>query len=158
MVIARIGALSGQFSSSERLLRITVSQNAGSAAVLQRRFHLLLCYNKGSSEDSGWLVAGQIKESLGRVLQDYPLLAGRLRWCDADLEIVCTDSGTRMVETKAEMALDGFVKMEDKREDEAELVFWEDVLQHTPQFRKCPWAIIFNKNLKICLTYKIKLE
>ncbi|KAG6394970.1 hypothetical protein SASPL_145561 [Salvia splendens] len=104
--------------------RITVSQNAGSAAVLQRRFHLFLCYNKGSSEDSGWLVAGQIKESLGRVLQDYPLLAGKLRWCDADLEIVCTDSGTRMVETKAEMALAGFVKMEEKREDEAELVFW----------------------------------
>ncbi|KAG6426542.1 hypothetical protein SASPL_110767 [Salvia splendens] len=74
--------------------RITVSQNAGSAAVLQRRFHLLLCYNKGSSEDSGWQVAGQIKESLGRVLHDYPLLAGKLRWCDADLENVCTDSGT----------------------------------------------------------------
>ncbi|XP_042059647.1 uncharacterized protein LOC121804181 [Salvia splendens] len=118
--------------------RITVSQNAGSAAVLQRRFHLLLCYNKGSSEDSGWLVAGQIKESLGRVLHDYPLLVGKLRWCDADLENVCTDSGTRMVETKAEMALAGFVKMEEKREDEAELVFWGDVLQHTPQFRKCP--------------------
>ncbi|KAG6399998.1 hypothetical protein SASPL_141486 [Salvia splendens] len=104
--------------------RITVSQNVGSAAVLQRRFHLLLCYNKGSSEDSGWLVAGQIKESLRRVLQDYPLLAGKLRWCDADLEIVCTDSGTRMVETKTEMALAGFVKMEEKRKDEAELVFW----------------------------------
>ncbi|KAG6414092.1 hypothetical protein SASPL_126810 [Salvia splendens] len=88
-----------------QLRRITVSQNAGSAAVLQRCFHLLLCYNKGSSEDSGWLVAGQIKESLGIVLQDYPLLAGKLRWCDADLEIVCTDSGTRKVETKAEMAL-----------------------------------------------------
>ncbi|KAG6415968.1 hypothetical protein SASPL_123389 [Salvia splendens] len=107
-----------------QLRRITVSQNAGSAAVLQRRFHLLLCYNKGSSEDSGWLVVGQIKESLGRVLQDYPLLAGKLRWCDADLEIVCIDSSTPMVETKAEMALAGFVKMEEKREDEAELVFW----------------------------------
>ncbi|KAG6388948.1 hypothetical protein SASPL_150385 [Salvia splendens] len=39
------------------------------------------------------------------------------------------DSGTRMVETKAEMALAGFVKMEEKREDEAELVFWGIVNQ-----------------------------
>ena len=111
--------------------RITVSQNVGSTALLQRRFHLLLCYNKASSGDSGWLLAGQIKESLGRALKDYPLLAGRLRWCDADLEIVCNDSGTRMVETKAEMALAAFVE---KREDETELVFWEDVFHHTPQF------------------------
>ncbi|KAL1553989.1 hypothetical protein AAHA92_14596 [Salvia divinorum] len=124
--------------------RITVSENVRSTAVLQRCFHLLLCYNKASSDDSGWLVAGQIKESLGRALQDYPLLAGRLRWCDADLEIVPNDSGTRLVESKAEMALGDFVEMEEKREDEAELVFWEDVLHHTPQFSPLIYVQVTN--------------
>ncbi|KAG6403745.1 hypothetical protein SASPL_135974 [Salvia splendens] len=72
----------------------------------------------------GWL-PGRLKSlSEESCRTTRPLLAGKLRWCDADLEIVCTDSGSRMVETKAEMALAGFAKMEEKREDEAELVFW----------------------------------
>lgn len=115
--------------------RIVVSQDLSSSAVLQRRFHLLLCYNKASSDDSGWLVAGRIKESLGRALQEHPLFAGRMRWCQessgADLEIVSNDSGARLVESKAEMELAAFLE---KREAEVELVFWEDVLHHTPHF------------------------
>lgn len=114
--------------------RITVPQNLSSTAVVQRRFHVLLCYNKASDGDSGWLVAGRIKESLGRALQEQPLLAGRLRRCQesgGDLEIVSNDSGVRLVETKAAM---GLKELKEKREVEAELVFWEDVLEHNPQF------------------------
>ncbi|KAH6819468.1 hypothetical protein C2S51_003071 [Perilla frutescens var. frutescens] len=117
--------------------RIIVSQNLSSTAVLQRRFHVLLCYNKASDDDSGWLVAGRIKDSLGRALQEQPLLAGRLRRREEsgdDLEIVSNDSGVRLVEAKAEMGLGGFVEMKEKRKAEAELLFWEDVLDLNPQF------------------------
>ncbi|XP_057767537.1 shikimate O-hydroxycinnamoyltransferase [Salvia miltiorrhiza] len=108
-----------------------------STAALQRRFHVVLCYNKASSDDSGWVVAGRIKESLGRAMQEQPLLAGRLRWCqetDNFLQIVSNDSGARLVESKAEMELGAFVAMEEKREALAQLVFWEDLLHHTPHF------------------------
>lgn len=113
--------------------RIVAPQSLSSSAVLQRRFHVLLCYNRASDDDSGWLVAGRMKESLGRALQEHPLLAGRLRRCqesgggDDDLQIVSNDSGARL----AAMEL---AELKEKREVEAELVFWEDVLHHNPQF------------------------
>ncbi|KAI3463602.1 hypothetical protein Pfo_020265 [Paulownia fortunei] len=117
--------------------RLLVPQNLSSTSLLQRRFHIVLCYNKAWDEDSGWLVAGRIKESLGRALQEQPILAGRVRKCEEsgmDLQIVSNDSGVRLVEAKAEMKLDDFLEMKAKREAEAELVFWEDVLEQNPQF------------------------
>ncbi|KAH0643004.1 hypothetical protein KY289_033978 [Solanum tuberosum] len=58
--------------------RVLIGENSGSGN-FQRRFHMVFCYNKASETDSGWIVAGWIKESLGKALVEKPLLAGRLR-------------------------------------------------------------------------------
>ncbi|KAL0292466.1 UNVERIFIED_CONTAM: protein ECERIFERUM 26-like [Sesamum calycinum] len=117
--------------------RLTVPQNLSSTGILQRRFHVLFCYNKTRDEDSGWLLAGRIKESLGRALQEQPLLAGRLRRCGdsgGDLEIVSNDSGVRLVEASVEHKLADFLELRDKDDAGAELVFWEDFTEDNPQF------------------------
>ncbi|KAG8388104.1 hypothetical protein BUALT_Bualt02G0091000 [Buddleja alternifolia] len=117
-----------------------------SSTVLQRRFHMVLCYNKASEEDSGWVVAGWIKESLGRALKDQPIIAGRLRRSsDEDyFEIVSNDSGVRMVESRVEMKLIDFLGLKAKKEDEAELVFWQDVVEQNPQFSPLFYVQITN--------------
>ncbi|KAL0464086.1 UNVERIFIED_CONTAM: protein ECERIFERUM 26-like [Sesamum latifolium] len=117
--------------------RLTVPQNLSSTGILQRRFHVLLCYNKARDEDSGWVLAGRIKESLGRALEEHPLLAGRLRRrgdSGGDLEVVSNDSGVRLVEASVELKLADFLELKDKVDAEAELVFWEDFTEDNPQF------------------------
>ncbi|KAK6153922.1 hypothetical protein DH2020_013561 [Rehmannia glutinosa] len=114
-------------------------QNDHLNSILQRRFHIILCYDRACDEDSGWLVAGRLKESLGRALQDEPLLAGRLRRCEdqcgEELEIVSNDSGVRLVEAKVDVKLADFVELKGGKEGfEGELVFWEDVVEKNPQF------------------------
>ncbi|KAK6127757.1 hypothetical protein DH2020_038466 [Rehmannia glutinosa] len=114
-------------------------QNDHLNSILQRRFHIILCYDRACDEDSGWLVAGRLKESLGRALQDEPLLAGRLRRCEdqcgEELEIVSNDSGVRLVEARVDVKLADFVELKGGKEGfEGELVFWEDVVEKNPQF------------------------
>ncbi|KAL8474545.1 hypothetical protein ACS0TY_030409 [Phlomoides rotata] len=120
---------------------IHVPQHLTSTTLLQRRFHVLLCYHKAYDDDSGWLLAGQIKESLGRALQEEPLIAGRMRRREEDLQIVSNDSGVRLVEAKAEMKLDDFV---DKRLAAAELVCWEDVVETNPNFNPLFYVQVTN--------------
>ncbi|KAL2472105.1 HXXXD-type acyl-transferase family protein [Abeliophyllum distichum] len=121
--------------------RISVPPQNLDPNILGRQFHLIICYNKASDEDSGWLMAGWIKESLSIALCELPMLAGRLRPCesqdsDRDLQIVLNDSGVRLVEAITEMKLADFLDLEGKKEaeGEVEVVFWEDVLEHNLQF------------------------
>lgn len=106
--------------------------------------NILLYYNKASEEDSGWLHAGWIKESLGRALLEQPLFSGRLtrqtdddRVCDDKrLEIVSNDSGVRLVEARMPFTLSEFLDSKTRPEAEAELVYWRDVDGEDPKF--CP--------------------
>jgi hypothetical protein len=98
---------------------------------------IVLCYNKAVEEDSGWLVAGWIKESLGRALQDQPMLSGRLRRVEdgnGELEMVSNDTGVRLVEAKITMTLQEFLGLEEREKAEADLVFWMDIDEQNPQF------------------------
>ncbi|KAJ6714933.1 TRICHOTHECENE 3-O-ACETYLTRANSFERASE [Salix viminalis] len=100
-------------------------------------FNIVLCYNKGVEEDSGWLVAGWIKESLGRTMIEQPMLGGRLRRGDdgnGELEMVSNDSGARLIEAKIAMTLREFLGLEEREKLEAKLVIWKDIDEKTPQF------------------------
>ncbi|KAG9143564.1 hypothetical protein Leryth_015981, partial [Lithospermum erythrorhizon] len=105
----------------------------------QRSFQMVIC-DKALEGYSGWVVAGWFKESLGRALAEEPIFAGRLRRLekgDVDgehLEIVANDSGIRMVEANMQMNLDEFLDLKGETEDEAGLVFWEDIDEKNPQF------------------------
>ncbi|KAK1372311.1 putative anthranilate N-benzoyltransferase protein 3 [Heracleum sosnowskyi] len=73
-------------------------------------FHEIFCYNKASSADSGWIVAGWTKMSMGIALSEKPMLAGRLRRLDdGGLEIVLNDSGIRLVEPQIAISMEEFV-------------------------------------------------
>lgn len=131
---------------------------SGSVGVYKRCFNIVLCYNKNSGDEySGSLVAGWIKESLGRALSEQPTLAGRLRKKDGsagdngELEIVSNDSGVRLIEAQFSMSLDEFIDLKEKNEVESQLVFWEDIdHEHNPQFsplfyiQVCSKLFIFN--------------
>ncbi|KAJ6308593.1 hypothetical protein OIU76_018222 [Salix suchowensis] len=100
-------------------------------------FNIVLCYNKAVEEDSGWLVAGWIKESLGRTMIEQPMLGGRLRRGDdgnGELEMVSNDSGARLIEAKIAMTLREFIGLEERKKLEAKLVIWKDIDEKTPQF------------------------
>ncbi|KAL2490004.1 HXXXD-type acyl-transferase family protein [Forsythia ovata] len=117
--------------------RVLVS-GSHSSTIFGRCFHIVLCYNKTSDEDCGWLVAGWIKESLGRALSGQPLLAGRLRRHDdkgdEDLQIVSNDSGVRLVEARIDINLSDFLDLKAKKDAETTLVYWEDIHEQNPQF------------------------
>lgn len=118
--------------------RITLPENFNSVD-LQRRFHMVLYYNKASETDSGWIVAGWFKESLGTAIVESPIFAGRLRKledanCVGDLELVSNDSGVRMLEANFPMNMDDFIVYKKKENVENELVYWEDIHETSPQF------------------------
>ncbi|XP_060179907.1 shikimate O-hydroxycinnamoyltransferase-like [Lycium barbarum] len=114
--------------------RISLSKNLCSDD-LQRRFHMVLYYNKVSETDSGWIVAGWFKESLGSAIVESPIFAGRLRKLEDDnLELVSNDSGVRMLEANYPMNMDDFIELKKKENVENELVFWEDIHETSPQF------------------------
>ncbi|KMT11805.1 hypothetical protein BVRB_5g105060 [Beta vulgaris subsp. vulgaris] len=106
--------------------------------ILQKRMHIILCYQKQSNEDSGWHLGGWIKESLGHALVDNPILAGRLRKSESDqgsLEIVSNDSGVRCVEAELPLSLVDFLQLKEKNNEiEDKLVYWNDVDGSYPQF------------------------
>ncbi|KAJ6347905.1 hypothetical protein OIU76_004405 [Salix suchowensis] len=84
-----------------------------SSDIFRGCLNIVLCYSEAGEEGSGGLVAGWIKESLGRAMQDQPMLSGRLRRVEdgnGELEMVPND--TR----------------------EAELVFWKDIDEQNPLF------------------------
>uniref|UniRef100_A0A166J9W3 Uncharacterized protein n=1 Tax=Daucus carota subsp. sativus TaxID=79200 RepID=A0A166J9W3_DAUCS len=93
------------------------------AGLLRQCFRMILCYEKASSDDSGWMVAGWTKTSIGIALSEKPVLAGRLRRAeDGGLELVSNDSGVRLVEARIALRLDEFGGLRNKEEERKQLV------------------------------------
>lgn len=116
--------------------RVWVTDPVGSG-IFWTCLNFILYYNKVVDEESGWIVAGWIKESLARALVDQPMLSGRLRRGedgDGELEIVSNDSGARLIEAKIAMTLPEFLGLKESEDVEAELVFWKDIDEQNPQF------------------------
>ncbi|KAJ9147653.1 hypothetical protein P3X46_029788 [Hevea brasiliensis] len=115
---------------------ISVAETIGSG-IFTGCLNIVLYYNKAMEKDSGWLVAGWIKESLGRALREQPMLSGRLGRGEngrGELEIVSNDSGVRLVEAKISVTLREFLDLKEKEKAEAELVFWKYIDEQNPQF------------------------
>ncbi|CAI0532340.1 unnamed protein product [Linum tenue] len=110
--------------------------------------NLVLFYsNRAVREDSGWVAAGWIKESLMQALNDQPLLAGRLRKEGSEImEIVSNDSGGRLLEATVAMGLEEFMEMEEevRAAAEADLVFWKDIDQQSPHFSPLLYVQVTN--------------
>ncbi|KAK3224995.1 hypothetical protein Dsin_004857 [Dipteronia sinensis] len=120
--------------------RVLATDPIGSG-IFRRCLNIVVYYKKVVEEDSGWIVTGWIKESLGRVLADQPMLGGRLRRTSSEdigeLEIVSNDGGVRLIEAKIPITLSQFLDhqlKETSEESEAQLVFWNDVDDQNPQF------------------------
>ncbi|KDP39935.1 hypothetical protein JCGZ_03466 [Jatropha curcas] len=119
-----------------RLVSVTETPSIGSG-IFRGCLNIVLFYNKDMEDDSGWIVAGWIKESLGRALKEQPMLSGRLRRGengDGELEIISNDSGARLLEAKISTTLQDFLNVRDKDIAEAELVFWKNIDEQNPQF------------------------
>ncbi|CAH8379379.1 unnamed protein product [Eruca vesicaria subsp. sativa] len=121
---------------------ISVKDPVG-AGIFRRTLNIVTYYKQsGDSGERGWLVAGWIKESLGRALTEQPMLCGRLRWRrktmgeEDGLEVVANDSGVRLVEARFPASLPEFFEVvkRDKNRAEAETVFWRDIDEVDPQF------------------------
>lgn len=120
-----------------RLVRRVLATDPVGSGIFRRCLHVLLYYKNVSEEDSGSLFAGWAKESLSRALCEQPLLSGRLRRGedgDGELEIVSNDSGARLVEAQMDITLSEFLELKEKEEAEAQLVSWNDIDEHNPQF------------------------
>lgn len=119
------------------ILSVTKDMQPG---IFKLCFNVILCYNKVSSEDSGWVVAGWTKTSMGIALSEKPMLAGRLRRVDDDddddggLEIVTNDSGIRLVEAEIAVSMEEFVSVENNEEVQKQLVCWESIDDQDPRF------------------------
>lgn len=144
-----------------RHTRKVILKHPQTMGIFQKCHHILLYYKKASDEDSGWVVAGRLKESIGRALLDYPMISGRLRWCtnggdhcsgERELELVSNDSGIRLVEAKFGLSLDEFLLTKERELAEGELVFWEELNEKDPQF--CPLGYIQVTNFQ-CGGYSI---
>ncbi|XVE57581.1 hypothetical protein DITRI_Ditri04bG0101500 [Diplodiscus trichospermus] len=116
--------------------QVLVGKLVGSG-IFQRCLNVVHYYRKEKEEDSGWLVAGWIKETLGRALLEQPMICGRLRKGernDGELEIVSNDCGIRLIEARIQMNLSEFLDLKQREDAEAQLVFWKDIDEQNPQF------------------------
>ncbi|KAL5750841.1 hypothetical protein ACOSP7_025444 [Xanthoceras sorbifolium] len=120
-------------------LRVLATDPVGSG-IFRRCLNIVVYYKKALEEDSGWIAAGWIKESLGRVLAEQPMLSGRLRRSEdggvGELEIVSNDSGVRLIEAKISITMSEFLddQLQESEDAESELVFWKDIDDQNPQF------------------------
>ncbi|XP_028083589.1 protein ECERIFERUM 2-like [Camellia sinensis] len=124
-------------ATDPRLSRQVAVTDSASSAIFRKRFQAILYYKKALSEESGWLLVGWMKLSLGKALEEQPILAGRLRRGEGgkgELEIVSNDSGVRMIEARISTTLEEFLDLKEREDAEAELVFWNDVDDQNPQF------------------------
>ncbi|XVF13460.1 hypothetical protein REPUB_Repub08aG0209600 [Reevesia pubescens] len=115
--------------------------------IFQRCLNIVQYYRKEKEEDSGWLVAGWIKETLGTALLEQPMICGRLRKGeinDGELEIVSNDCGIRLIEAKIQMNLSEFLDLKQREEEEAQLVFWKDIDEQNPQFSPLLYVQVTN--------------
>ncbi|CAN6867250.1 unnamed protein product [Brassica oleracea] len=129
--------------TQQREVRSISFEDPVGAGIFRRTLNIVTYYKQaGDSGERGWLVAGWIKESLGRALTEQPLLCGRLRRRrttkgeEDGLEVVTNDSGARLVEARFPASLPEFFEMvkRDKNRAEAETVFWRDIDEVDPQF------------------------
>ncbi|KAL0736718.1 hypothetical protein Bca4012_012928 [Brassica carinata] len=129
--------------TQQREVRSISVEDPVGAGIFRRTLNIVTYYKQaGDGGDRGWLVAGWIKESLGRALTKQPLLCGRLRRRrrttgeEDGLEVVANDSGVRLVEARFPASLPEFFEMvkRDKSGAEAETVFWRDIDEADPQF------------------------
>ncbi|XP_062073889.1 uncharacterized protein LOC133778082 [Humulus lupulus] len=137
-----------KFTEPRMVRRVSSSSSATELDPLRGCLNLLLYYNQACEDDSGWLHAGWIKESLGRALLDQPLFCGRLRLLQSTttptdhhdyekrLEIVSNDGGIRLIEARMPLTLSQFLDSKTKEEAETELVFWKDIDREYANF--CP--------------------
>ena len=137
--------------------KISVSDSdAVGSGIFRRRLHTVLYYKIAARNDSGWVVAGWFRESLGRALEEQPLLAGRLRRAEdgdqKEFEIVSNDSGVRIMEAAwSSMTLSRFLLLKDRDALEADqLVFWKDIDEENLQF--CPLFYV-QVSSQICRAY-----
>ncbi|TXG51215.1 hypothetical protein EZV62_023739 [Acer yangbiense] len=97
--------------------RVLATDPVGSG--IFRRCLNIVVYYKMVEEDSSWIVVGWIKESLGTVLADQPILSGRLRGTSSEdigeLEIVSNYSGVRLIEAKIPKTLSQFLDHQSKK-------------------------------------------
>ncbi|CAL1375962.1 unnamed protein product [Linum trigynum] len=110
-------------------------------------FNLVLFYsNRSVREDSGWVAAGWMKESLARVLNQQPLLGGRLRKTGDEMEIVSNDSGARLLEATVAVGLKEFMATagEVRAAAEAELVFWKEIDEQSLEFSPLLYVQVTN--------------
>ncbi|KAK1310634.1 hypothetical protein QJS10_CPA08g01726 [Acorus calamus] len=108
-----------------------------SAWFLQTHLRVVLYYKPTFEGESGYALTGWLKGSLNLALVEDPLLAGRLRHkegCEDEWEITYNDSGVRLVEARAEVAMAEFVGSKGREEKEARLVYWKDIDDQNPQF------------------------
>ncbi|KAI9087004.1 hypothetical protein K1719_030965 [Acacia pycnantha] len=122
-------------------------------------YHIVLYFTKskasGDGDGDGQFLTGWAVESLAVALWEHPLMAGRLRRREDDggdgalMEIVSNDSGIRMVEARIPMSMSQLLGMtrNDFVEVEADLVFWKDVDEHTPDFSP---LFYIQENVCIC--------
>ncbi|MED6158549.1 hypothetical protein PIB30_033670 [Stylosanthes scabra] len=123
--------------------------------VMERRsiggcYQIVLYYNHCTDEDSGWNLAGWIVESLAKALVDYPLLAGRLQRRQDDhntclQQIVCNDSGIRLLEARCRLTLPRFLDELDRNKNhEEQLVFWNEIDHQNPEFSPLVYVQVTN--------------
>ncbi|KAF5735126.1 putative transferase [Tripterygium wilfordii] len=116
--------------------------------VFQRCLNIVFYYNQVADEDSGWLAAGWIKESLARAQAEQPALSGRLRRGEdgrGDLEIVTNDSGVRLVEAKIPVTMAEFLDVKEGDKDAGtQLVFWKDIDEQNPQYSPLLYVQVTN--------------
>lgn len=130
-----------EVTQHRKVRSISVGDPLG-VGIFRRTLNIVTYYKEaaGDSSERGWLVAGWIKESLGRALTEQPMLSGRLRrrkTTEEDgFEVVANDSGVRLVEARFPASLSEFIEMvkRDKSRAEAETVFWRDIDEVDPQF------------------------
>ncbi|ESQ40200.1 hypothetical protein EUTSA_v10013950mg [Eutrema salsugineum] len=134
-----------EVTQHRKVRSITVEDPVG-VGIFRRTLNMVTYYKQAEAGDSGergWLVAGWIKESLGRALTEQPMISGRLRRRRTsteedglELEVVANDSGVRLVEARFPASLPEFIEMvkRDKSRAEAETVFWRDIDEDNPQF------------------------
>ncbi|WCJ25798.1 HXXXD-type acyl-transferase family protein [Euphorbia peplus] len=122
-----------------QILKVSAEEHPIESSIFKSCLNIIMFCDKqiDNEHDSGWHLAGFIKESLGRALREQPLLSGRLRRGEArngDLEIVANDSGARLFEATIDISLEDFLGLEDVQKAESELVFWKDIDELFPQF------------------------
>ncbi|KAJ4822341.1 hypothetical protein Tsubulata_029761 [Turnera subulata] len=124
--------------------QISAADDPIGLGIFKGHLTVLFYYGKVTKEEGlGLAVAGCIKESLGKAFMEQPILSGRLRRRRDDddqdgnigeLEIVSNDAGARLIEAKIPISLQEFLDLKERKDLEAELVFWKDLDEQNPQF------------------------